>query len=155
MRRMKMARKSDNTALNQLCDFQNLGLPANRETVSVTFVAGTTGSVGKHTLATVTGVVAVSIIGLCTVDVTGTGSAQIGTTAVTNAIVASTTGTTIDANELWFDATPISYVAVGSVPKIIVGDNISYEVTGDTLTGGVVKFYILWSPLSPDGNLTV
>lgn len=150
-----MARKSDNTALNQLCDFQNAGLPANRETTSVTFAAGTTGSVGKHTLATVTGIVAVSVIGLCTSDVTGTGAIQVGTTAVTNAIIASTTGTAIDAGELWYNDTPITHVALASVPKTIVSGDISYEVTANTLTGGVVRFYILWTPISPDGNLTV
>ena len=56
-----MARKSNNTVLNNLCTRLNSNLLDNKLSSTVTFVAGTTGAVDVHDLATVTGVVALSI----------------------------------------------------------------------------------------------
>jgi len=121
-----------------------------KETKTITYVAGTTGAVGAHTLFTVTGNVFAKIFGVCTVDVTGAGTNEVGVANNTAALIAQTTGTAIDAGEVWFDATPIVGVtAVTNIPEklIVNGADIIETIAGATLTGGVVTYYCYWSPL--------
>ena len=103
-------------------------------------------------LFTVNGLVAITAFGICTTDVTGTGSIQLGIGDSTNVLIASTTGTAIDNGELWDDAIVTrSYDTMSdTVPLWLIAynDHVVYEVTGNTLTGGVVTFYCLWEPIS-------
>lgn len=122
-----------------------------------TFAAATTGAVGAHTLFTVTGTVLANVFGVCTTDITGSGTGEVGTANNTAALIAQTTGTAIDANEIWQNATPTTEVgAVVSTPKPIApATNIILTIATNTFTAGVVTFYCIWRPISSGADLTV
>lgn len=126
----------------------------NSGSVAITFAAGTTGSVATHEILTVTGLVRIRMIAVCSTNVAGTGSIQLGTEDATNGWIASTTGTDIDAGEIWIDATPTETNGNYStlvLDKVVNGVDVGYEVTANTLTGGVVTFYYWWEPLNSTG----
>lgn len=122
-----------------------------------TFAAATTGAVGAHTLFTVTGTNLVNIFGVCTTDITGSGTGEVGTANNTAILIAQTTGTAIDANEIWQNATPTTEVgAVVSTSKPLApSTNIILTIATATFTAGVVTFYLTFRPLSSDANITV
>lgn len=113
------------------------------------------GAVGTVSIATITGAVEVSVIAVCSTNVAGVGSTlELGTTANTAGLIAQTTGTDIDAKEIWHDATPDATVELTSVVgKNIVSDDIILTVGTANATGGVIKFIIFWSPLSLNGSV--
>jgi len=121
-----------------------------------TFSATTTGAVGAHTLFTVTGAVLVNVFGICTTDVTGSGTGEVGSANNTAALIAQTTGTAIDALEIWQNATPTTEIgAVVSTSKPIApSTNIILTIATNTFTAGVITFYCTWRPLSSSSNLT-
>jgi hypothetical protein len=128
----------------------------NSGSVSITFAALTTGSVASHEILTVTGFVRLRIAAVCTVDVAGAGSIQLGFEGATDAIIAVTAGTDLDAGEIWNDATPTTAYATHALTVFdyeINGLDVGYEVTVDTLTGGNVTFYYWWEPLNSTGNV--
>ena len=121
-----------------------------------TFVAGTTGAVAAHTLFTVTGDVLVRVFAVCSTDVTGSGTGEVGVTGNTAALIAQTTGTGIDAGETWIDATPeVGTVAVPATFIITNGLDILLTIGTNTFTAGVITFYCLWRPLSTGADITV
>lgn len=120
-----------------------------------TFAAATTGAVGAHTLFTVTGYCLVNIFGICLTDVTGSGTGEVGTANNTAILIAQTTGTAIDANEVWQNATPTTEVgAVVSTSKPIVS-SILLTIATDTFTAGVINFYCTWRPLNKTSSVTI
>lgn len=149
-----MARKSNNTALNVIAAKINSDLLDNTLSKSITFVATTTGAVDTHDLLTITGVVALSVFGVCSTNVAGSGTIEVGTALSTAGLIAQTTGTDIDAGDIWHDASPDASIELTSViTQKIVTQDVAYKIASDTLTGGVVTFYVLWSPISSDGNV--
>lgn len=127
---------------------------ANYLAVPITFVAGTTGTVATHELFTVTGAVRVKIMAEVTVNVAGTGSIQLGEETTTDSIIAVTTGTDLDAGELWYDATPTTAIDATStviLDKVVNALDIGYEVTVGTLTSGAITFHLWWIPLNSTG----
>lgn len=147
---------SNHRALNAIAISKNTNLLANYLEKEVTFAAVTTGAVATHTIATITGTVMISMIAVCSADVTGTGTIQVGPTSETDGIIATTTGSTIVDKEIWHDASPDKTIeAVSVMTPYIITEDIEYEIVTNTLTGGTVTFYIFWSPLSQDGNLTI
>ena len=122
-----------------------------------TFAAATTGAVGAHTLFTVTGNNLANIWAVCSSDVTGSGTGEVGTTNNTAAFIAQTTGTAIDANEVWQNATPTAEVgaALGNAKPVANGADIVLTIATDTFTAGVVTFYCAYRPCSPDAQITV
>jgi hypothetical protein len=149
-----MAHKSDNSALNSICERINTVFLNNKLAIPVTFVAGTTGSVATHSLVTVTGAVAMSLFAVCSVDVAGAGTIEVGTALATAGMIAQTTGTDIDVGDIWHDASPDSSIELTSViTQKIVTQNVGYKIASATLTGGSVTFYIGWAPISPDGRV--
>lgn len=151
-----MARKSSNTALNNLCDRLNTALLDNKLSKQVTFVDITTGAVGTFKIADVTGVCAVSVFAVVNTDVAGSGTIEVGTALSTAGLIAQVAGTALDVSEIWHDATPDSSIELTSViTQKIVTQDINYKVTTNTLTSGVVTFYILWAPISADGDVTI
>lgn len=123
---------------------------------TVTFAAATTGAVAAKELFTVTGEVMLCVIAKCNTDLLGAGSLQLGTENDTDLLVAVTVGTTIDAGELWQDATPAAFELVtATMPQwiLVSEEDIGYEVTVGTITAGVIEFTALWMPLSTDGNV--
>ena len=117
---------------------------------SITFAALTTGAVGVHTLFSISGACIAKVIGYCSVDVTGSGTIEVGIAGDTATLVAQTTGTAIDAGEFWTTNTPA--IAPADTTGKAIGLDIAYKVASDTLTGGTVKFYCFWRPLSPDST---
>jgi len=75
----------------------NLGLT---ETKSITYSALTTGAVGATDLFTVTGVVNVRLFAVCSTSLTGSGTIEAGIAGATASLIAQTTGTDIDENEI-------------------------------------------------------
>jgi hypothetical protein len=125
-----------------------------------TFVAGTTGAAATHPLFNVTGVVAVSIFGVCSVDLTtgGATTLEVGTASSTAGLLSQITATNWDANEVWemTDANLNKLVADSLlVKKIVTESTIDLKITTSTVTGGSAKFYLSWYPISDDGNVTV
>jgi hypothetical protein len=131
---------------------------------SVTFDGGTLNGIGDidgtsnpYTIFTVTGVVEVAIVALCTTLLAGaTATVEIGTALSTAGLIAQTTATNIDANEIWHDATPDSSVEASTVVlrKIVSQDIILTAATAD-ITAGVIKFILFWNPISSDGNVVI
>jgi len=151
-----MARKSNNTALNALAANQNSGLLDNKLSKTITYAAATTGAVGATTLCTVTGVVALSIIGVCTTNLAGGTTIEVGTAASTAGAIAQTTPTDIDATDIWHDASPDKSIELTSViAQNIVTDDIIQTIGGSAITAGVITYYILWAPISSDGNVVI
>ena len=149
-----MTRKSTVSALNVMA--QNSSALGNIVEKTVTFAAGTTGTVSKHKLADVTGLVMVQVIGLCSTDVAGSGTIEVGTTSASAGLLPLTTGTALDAGNVWHDATPDATIeALTVLNTFIISEDIEYEVKTATLSGGVVKFVICWAPLSMDGNVVI
>lgn len=123
-----------------------------------TFVTGTTGAVGQHTLFTVTGDVIVNVFGICNTDLTSGGAATISVGSVGNVagIVAATTATDIDDGDIWVDATP--GVQLEALPQrgfvVNDGQDITIDILVAAITGGAIDFYCLWRPLESTGLVT-
>lgn len=76
-----------------------LGLIASK---AITYIGATTGAIGATTLFTVTGVVGVRLLAVVSgVDITGAGLIEAGVAGNTAALLAQTTGTTLDVGEIW------------------------------------------------------
>lgn len=127
----------------------NLGLQASK---TITYVAGTTGEVGTTTLFTVTGTVAINVFGVCTSDLTGTGTIEIGVSGSTACLANQQTATSIDTNMVWHDAV----LAIGGQVtghEHIVTQNVIQTIATSTVTGGTITFYCLWTPLSEGASV--
>lgn len=116
------------------------------------------GSNDPFTLFTVTGEVLVRIFGICTTSLAGaTATLEVGVTGNTAVLIAQTTATDIDANDVWFDSTPsVRADALSNLPgaTIIVGGSNIIETVGTTdITSGNISYVCLWRPLSHDGNV--
>lgn len=123
-----------------------------------TFVNTTTGAQGSHTLFTVTGDVLISVFGVCTTNMAGSGADfEVGVTGNTAGLIAQIADVEdLDDGDVYIDATP--EVGVAALPSMFIlngGLDVLLKITNTTITGGVVKFYALWRPLSSDGNVEV
>ena len=138
----------------RLIDSLNLNAP-NYLAIPITLSALTTGTVATHELLTVTGMARIRILAECTVSVAGTGSIQLGIAGTTDGFIAVTTGTDVDAGEVWADATPTETSGDTStllLDKIVAGGlDVGYEVTVGTLTAGAITFHCWWEPLNATG----
>jgi len=153
-----MARKSNNHALNAIADNINSDILDNKLSKTITYAAATTGATGATTLCTVTGVVALSIIGVCTTNLVsaGGGTLEVGTAASTAGLIAQTTGTDLDANEIWHDASPDASIELTSViSKNIVIDDVIQTIATGAISAGVITYYIMWAPISANGNVVI
>ena len=125
------------------------------------FAGGTTNARGDNdgtsdpfTLYTVTGVVAAKLFGVCTVNLAGTGTVEVGTAISTAGLIAQTTGTDIDANEIWHDATPDASIELLTVATTkIVTQNIIETIGTADITSGNIYYVCLWRPLTPGSTV--
>lgn len=131
--------------------------------VPTAFAGGTTNARGDNdgtgdprTLFTVSGLVAVKIVGLCTLDLTGASATlEVGTALSTAGLIAQTTATNIDVNEIWHDATPDASIEASSVmSEKLVFQNIIETVGTADITAGNVYYVCLWRPISPNATVT-
>lgn len=136
---------------------------------SITFAGGTTNAWGDDggtrdggALFTVTGLVEIKVVGVCTVDLVGGATVEVGITGATAIFGAQITDTTLDAGEIYLnDTTPASYFIIGeeqaaadNLPTYILnGNDIILTTTTTNTTAGAVDFYALWRPISDDGSV--
>lgn len=130
------------------------------------FAGATTGSRGDKdsssgatTIYTVTGDVLVRVWGVCTTaleEAASTATLELGVTGNTAYLIAQTTATGIDANEIWSDTTPAIGDTLASVlgPFIIPNglDIIETTATQD-INSGQMYYICLWRALSADANV--
>lgn len=149
--------KSSNTAMNALCDSQNTGFGSNLIQNQVTFVTGTTGAIGSHTLATVTGTVLASVIPVVVSSGSGTNAViTLGTATSGSGIISNTTLTSLTNNVVWYNTSTFNpVVASSTIAKTILSENLIYKIAVGSGTGGTINFNILWTPISPDGKMTL
>lgn len=136
---------------------------------AITYAAGSTGAIGATTLFTVTGDVLVTFLGAkCTTDLTSGGVAtfDLGLVGRTSHFVATAPDVTgWDAGE-WLEAGGPSYVAAatsnilqtannGIMTDSAISANIVQTIASATITGGVVRWYLQYVPLSGDGLVTL
>lgn len=117
------------------------------------------GATGSIALFTVTGqVLILAIVGFCTENLVsaGGGTLALGVTGDTDLFIAATTGTDIDADDIWIDAGPDpNGIALPAACKdVIITDNIIGTVATADITDGTIEFYVLWVPLSANGNVS-
>lgn len=122
-----------------------------------TFVGNATGDTGAHTLFTVTGDVLVTVFAVCSTNLAGAATIEVGVASNTPGLIAQIADATdLDAGDIWVDATPAIGVEAIPTTKVLVGGADVILTIGSTdLTAGVVTFYCLWRPLSNDGTVTV
>lgn len=120
-----------------------------------TFVTGTTGATGAHTLFTVTGHVVASVFGVCSTSLTGASTHEIGVASNTAQLVAQIADTTtLDAGDVYVDADTEVGAGVIPSPQVVI-DDIILTIGSTATTAGVVTYYCLWRPLSEGATLTV
>lgn len=115
-----------------------------------------TGTGNPATLFTITGAVRLKLLAICRADLTsaGGGTLAVGTTAVPAGLIPVTTATTIDLNDIWFDATPTTTLEPTTVlTDNIVTANVIQTVATADITAGEIDYYAMWYPLSDDGNV--
>ena len=137
---------------------------------SITFAGGTTNAWGDDggtrdggVLFTVTGLVKAQVVGVCTVDLVGGATVEVGITGATAIFCSQITDTTLDVGELYVgDTTPASYFIIGEEQAaadnfpiyLLNGNDIILTTTTTNTTTGAVDFYCIWTPISTDGNVT-
>jgi len=108
-------------------------------------------------LFTVTGAIIARLIAVCTTNVESAAGCNIGVDCGSTALIADTDCTTIEAGDIWHDATPDSAVEAVTVLKeyiIANGTTILLDVEGaKQVDSGVLKFYLIWTALSSDGEV--
>jgi len=87
-----------------------------------------------------------------TVDLTGSGTLEVGISGNTAAVAAQTAAIAIDAGEIWYGTNPPT---VGVLPsQLILSDtNIIQTIGTDTVTAGTLTYYCLWFPITADGSV--
>lgn len=127
-----------------------LGLVAPK---AITYVAANTGAVGATTLFTVTGTVAVRIFAVVSgVDLTGSGTLEVGIAGNTAALIAQTAATALDVGGIWGNATPATVFALPAL-QIISGTNIIQTIATNTVTAGTLTYYCAWFPLTQSAQV--
>jgi len=137
---------------------------------TITFAGATTdawgndgGALDDSAIYTVTGLVFIQLIAVCTTSLTGGGATiEVGITGDTAIFMPIETSTQIDADQIWMnDAGNAAYgiiggetAAAGNLPEYALNGNdiILTAKTADTETG-VLDFYAIWRPISDTGDV--
>ncbi len=127
---------------------------------SWTFVEGTTGAVGAHTLFSVTGDVFVNLFGICKTNMGsgGTATGEVGITGNTAGIidqVGNLQNVTADQAIMHTDqqsGSPVVRYSFEGQSAIPEGD-IILTIGSLAITAGAIDWYCLWRPISADGNI--
>lgn len=119
---------------------------------SITYVAATTGAVGTTNLFTITGTVALRIFGVCSVNLTGSGTLEVGIAGTTAGLIAQTTGTDIDKDTIWVDNAPAKIETLPSL-SILTDQTIIQTIGTGTITAGTITYYCCWTPVSSSASV--
>lgn len=152
-----MVRRSNNWAINSLADRQNSVFLGNKLEKTIEFEggAGKTGEIGIHDLLEIEGVVAMQLFAVCETDLVGaTSTIKVGTADTDAGLIAQTDGPDIDEHDIWHDSSPSDSIELTSIAtQKIVTDDVIYTIGTADITAGKVKFIVLWSPITVDGNV--
>jgi len=135
-----------------------------QEIKAMTFAGGTTNDPGDYggtgnpaTLFTVTGDVILRVIAICKTSLTGTSATlEIGLTGNTAILIAQSTATDIDVNEIWHDATPDATIELDSVSGASIvsnGQDVIQTAATANITAGAITYYCQWRPLSDGADV--
>lgn len=128
----------------------------------MTFAGGTNNDPGDYdgtgnpaTLFTVTGTVFAKVIAVVETDLAGaSATVAVGTAKGTTSIIAQSTATDLDVNEIWHDATPDNSVEATTVaPERIINQDIIQTVGTANITSGAIRYICLWRPLSMNATV--
>ncbi len=113
------------------------------------------GATGDADLFEVTGDVLATFIPICTESLVSGGAAtlKLGLNGNGNVFIADTTYSNITAGKEWIDTSPSTGENMSGTKVIPGGLNIQYTVSTANVTDGTIVFYILYRPLSSDGNI--
>jgi len=112
-------------------------------------------------LFTVTGDVLIKLIAICDTSIASAAGCNlsVGVTGDLDDLIAVTTGTDLDAGNIWHDNAPDEGFEWSSVIKeaiIANGLDIILDVeTAKQVDSGVISFYLWWAPISSDGIIVV
>ena len=129
----------------------------------MTFAGATANDPGDYdgtgnpaTLFNVSGTVRMRILAKCLVNLAGANATvEVGTALTTAGLIALTTATDIDANEIWHDVSPDASVEATTVlTEKIVSQNVIQTVKTANITAGKILYTCLWYPLSEDAEVT-
>lgn len=122
----------------------------------ITFVAGTTGAVGATTVFSVTG--QIQVVNLLPFTTTllaengATATVSLGTAETVALFIAASEPEDFETGDFWTAVVPaLKSIAIPAALKdIAVSEDIILTIANDTITSGVVEFYLRWIPLSSD-----
>lgn len=116
------------------------------------------GAIGAVPLFTVTGAVQIDqIVPVCLTTLNGAGGTfALGVVGATTLLIAATNTSALAAGTIWVDTAPdVGGVAIPSgLKNIVVIANVIATVITVAVDAGVMRFDVLWRPISPDGNLS-
>jgi hypothetical protein len=129
---------------------------ANYLTVTASMSSATWNIQAAHEIAVVTGMVRLRVLPEVTANLAGAATTiSLGTANTVAGFIAATTGTELDATEIWQSSTPannVPYIAEGSIVDYVVNsDDVGYTIAGGSATGGQIIFHIWWEPLNATG----
>src|SRR3990167_7236030 len=116
------------------------------------------GALAALKLYYVTGDVVLKIFGVCsTLLASTTGTLEVGVSGNTAALIAQTTATDIDANELWNDATPAvgtdTYANITGPHIVVNGTDIIETTATADISSGQIYYVCIWAPLTPGAKV--
>jgi len=130
------------------------------------FIGGTANARGDHdgtsdptTLFTVTGDVLVRVFGVCTTNITGQGTIEVGVAGNTAGLIAQVADAEdIDKNDVWIDSSvaEVGIAALTNIPAtsvIVNGLDIIETIGTANLTAGEVYYVCMWRPLTPGSSV--
>lgn len=110
------------------------------------------GTNAAYTLFTVTGDVLVGIYGVCTTLLAGASAKlEVGVANNTAVLIAQTTATAIDANEIWYDTTGAIVDTLANLPGPFIipnGLDIIETTSAVDIASGNIYYVCFWRPLS-------
>ena len=125
---------------------------------TVDLSSATWNTAATHEVFTVDGLVRVRMWIECTETVVGAGSIQFGHETASNGFIASTTGTDLATNDIWYDTSPATVLDTYTnavMDYVINGNDIGYEITGAALTDGTLAFHCVWDALNATGSVVL
>ena len=117
------------------------------------------GTSAALTLYTVTGDVLVQIWGVCTTVIAGASAKlEVGVANNTAVLIAQTTATDIDAEEIWLGAAPsaVSVDQLSDVTSTLIianGADIIETTSTQDITSGQIYYVCMWRPLSQGSSV--
>jgi len=119
------------------------------------FSSATWNTIATHEVFTVTGLVRMKVVAEVTINLAGaTATIELGYDADTDAWIATTTGTDLDAGDIWSDETPTEVQGNYSsmiFDKVVNGVDIGYEIKVAALTAGSITFHCWYEALNATG----